>query len=336
MSSRTALRNFLYGINLNEGPLYFASNVSKEKLNLVAIANNDRIPGLQVSDSTLYNIWSFPPKDDIVKARINDRRLESSLRARWNKSGSIWSSFMLTKTSTENSYRSSYVVRFKNENKENTQQHTRDIIDFAKSFGIPSIWKLVPNATKMGYTVHVISCKSLNCTGIDRFEVLQVKYPSYHPSLDYTPSIFKSFDETRYVFELADSHLTLPEIKKLQHLAEAYSNKTFPTEGAYPNPFIVIEGLDGVGKFKFIINISILITILNINHALESSVIFQSGLHKIFNFLGPQCLSKYFLQVMRFLAKVTFLSIISDFLDHLFSSASSFYKVYLTIGDMLD
>ena len=60
------------------------------------------------------------------------------------------------------------------------------------------------------------------------------------------------------------------------------------------------------------------------------------GLHKIFNFLGPQCLSKYFLQVMRFFAKVTFLLIISDFLDRLFPSGSSFYKVYLTIGDMLD
>ena len=61
-----------------------------------------------------------------------------------------------------------------------------------------------------------------------------------------------------------------------------------------------------------------------------------AGLHKIFNFLGPQCLLKYFLQVMKFLAKVTFLSIISDFLGRLFSSASSFCKVYLTIGDMLD
>ena len=39
---------------------------------------------------------------------------------------------------------------------------------------------------------------------------------------------------------------------------------------------------------------------------------------------------------MRFLAKVTFLSIMSDFLDHLFSSASSFHKVYLNIGVMLD
>ena len=40
-------------------------------------------------------------------------------------------------------------------------------------------------------------------------------------------------------------------------------------------------------------------------------------LHKIFNFLGPQCLSKYFLQVMArdSLQKVTFLFIISDFLN---------------------
>ena len=255
MSSRTALRNCLYGINLNEGPLYFASNVLKDKLNFVEIANDESIPALQVLNSTLYNLWSCSPNDDIVKARINDRRLESGLRAKWNESGSIWSSFMLT--SAGNSYRSSCVVRFKNENKENTLQYTRDIVDFAKSFGIPSIWKLVPKAGKMGYTVDVISCESLNyCNGIDRFEVLQVKYPSYHPSLDFRLSIFKSFDETRHVFELADSHLTLPEIKKFQHLAEGYSSKSFPTEGAYPNPFIVIEGLDGVGKTTLVNNLT--------------------------------------------------------------------------------
>ena len=134
---------------------------------------------------------------------------------------------MSMKTSTENFYRSSYVVMFNNENKENTLEHTRDITDFAKSFGIPSIWKLVPIAGKIGYTIHVISCESLNCERIDRFEVFQVKYPSYHPSLDFRHSIFKSFNEIQSILELADSHLTVPEIEKLQHLAEAYSNKLF-------------------------------------------------------------------------------------------------------------
>ena len=76
--------------------------------------------------------------------------------------------------------------------------------------------------------------------------------------------------------------------------------------------------------------------IIWLRRIMAKPVVLCTGLHKIFNFLGPQCLSKYFLQVMRFLAKVTFLSTISDFLDLLFSSASSFYKVYLTIGDMLD
>ena len=37
------------------------------------------------------------------------------------------------------------------------------------------------------------------------------------------------------------------------------------------------------------------------------------GPHQILHFLGPQCLSKHFLQVMRFLAKVTLSWNISDF-----------------------
>ena len=50
------------------------------------------------------------------------------------------------------------------------------------------------------------------------------------------------------------------------------------------------------------------------------------GLQKIFHFVGPQCLSKYFLQVMRFqVAKSDphFL-IISDFFNDLSSSTSLF------------
>ena len=38
--------------------------------------------------------------------------------------------------------------------------------------------------------------------------------------------------------------MAIPEIKELKNLAEEYSKKA-----AYPNPFIVVEGLDGVGKF---------------------------------------------------------------------------------------
>jgi hypothetical protein len=251
MTSRTALRHCLYGVNLNEGPLYFASHVFKDKFDLTA--DNKSIYDSQALNGTLYNLSSFSPQENVVKARIKDQRLASCLQAKWNGTGSIWSSFVLVKTSKENSYRSSYVVKFTNEDKETTQQHTQDIIDFARSFGIPTIWKLVPLVGKMGYMVHVIPCESQNCEGIDHFEVVPVKYSSYHPSLDFRHSIFKSFDETRYLLELADRHLTPPEIKKLRQLSDTYSNKTFPTKEAYPNPFIVVEGLDGVGKFNFII-----------------------------------------------------------------------------------
>ena len=63
-------------------------------------------------------------------------------------------------------------------------------------------------------------------------------------------SVFKSFDETLSLLKQEDLRLELPAIKKLIYFAEAYSNKTFPIEDAYPNPFIVVEGLDGVGKYK--------------------------------------------------------------------------------------
>ena len=251
MSSRIILRNCLYGININEGPLYFESPVIKDKFNFTC---DESIAGLEILNNILYNLCSaVSPQEDIVNARINDRHLESNLRAKWNESGSIWSSFVFPLSSeTKTSYRSSCVVKFNNEDKENTQQYTRDVIDFAKSFGIPSIWKLVPTAGKLGYTVDVISCESqLRNERIDQFEILPVKYSAYHPLFDFGHSIFKSFDETRSILDLADFHLKLPEIKKLKHLAETFTNKNFATRDAYPNPFIVVEGLDGVGKFNF-------------------------------------------------------------------------------------
>ena len=54
----------------------------------------------------------------------------------------------------------------------------------------------------------------------------------------------------RRIIDLANLHLTLPEMKKLSHLFEEYSNRNFSPVRAYPNPFIVVEGLDGVGKFQ--------------------------------------------------------------------------------------
>ena len=231
--------------------MYFESPVIKDKFNFTC---DESIAGLEILNNILYNLCSaVSPQEDIVNARINDRHLESNLRAKWSESGSIWSSFVFPLSSeTKTSYRSSFVVKFNSEDKENTQQYTRDVIDFAKSFGILSIWKLVPTAGKLGYTVDVISCESqLRNERIDQFEILPVKYSAHHPLFDFGHSIFKSFDETQSILELADFHLKLPEVKKLKHLAETYTNKTFTTRDAYPNPFIVVEGLDGVGKFNF-------------------------------------------------------------------------------------
>ena len=247
---KIALGNCLYGININDGPLYFKSPIGNNSNDIYT----ENIVGSEILGSILYTFWTADsPQEDIVKTRINDRHLESNLREKWNESGSIWSSFSVFPLSSETktSYRSSCVVKFNNEGKENTKQYTRDVIDFAKSFGIPSIWKLVPTAGKLGYTVDVISCESQSCEIIDQFEILPVKYSAYHPLFDFEHSIFKSFDETRSILELADSHLELPEIKNLKDLAEEYSKKTLATRDASLHPFIVVEGLDGVGKFYF-------------------------------------------------------------------------------------
>ena len=66
-------------------------------------------------------------QEDIVKTRINDRSLERSLRAKFNQSSSIWSSFLVV-NNTETFYRSSCVLEFNNEDKDNTQQCTSDIM----------------------------------------------------------------------------------------------------------------------------------------------------------------------------------------------------------------
>ena len=248
MSSRIVLKNCLYGINVNEGPLFFASAVTKDNFNYVAHENIVNIQSSEILNSILYHLCNVvSPEEDIVKARINDRTLELGLRGKLNQSVSIWSSFLLVKNS-ETLYRSSYVVKFKNEHEDNTQQCTSAIIDFARSFGIPFISKLVPTVGKLGYTVNVLQGASQSCEKIEPFEILPVKYFSHHPSFDFGHSIFKSFGETRSMLDLADCHLTIPEIKKLKSIADTYSRKALQIKDAYPNPFIVVEGLDGVGK----------------------------------------------------------------------------------------
>ena len=153
MSSRIVLKNCLYGININEGPLFFASAVTKDNVNYVAHENIVNIQGSEILNSILYHLCNVvSPEEDIVKAKIDDRTLELGLRAKPNQSVSIWSSFLLVKNSETlyDLYRSSYVVKFKNEHEDNTQQCTSAIIDFARSFRIPFISKLVPTVGKLG------------------------------------------------------------------------------------------------------------------------------------------------------------------------------------------
>ena len=249
-SNRTLIRNCLYGININDGIVCFASPsvVRDNLLNSAPIKEN--IP--ELLNSILNNVCNvIPQQEDIVKGRINDRHIESTLKAKWSSSGCTWSSFLLAANSdTETSYYSSFVIKFDNEAKQNMEKYTQDVTDVAKSLGIPSISKLVPSECGLGYTVDIISCESKPRERIDQFDVLPVKYSGYHPSFDFGHSIYKSIDEMRRIIDLANLHLTLPEMKKLSHLFEEYSNRNFSPVKAYPNPFIVVEGLDGVGKFQ--------------------------------------------------------------------------------------
>ena len=240
------LKNCLYGINVNEGPLLFASSVIKEKFNYVT---HEIIQGSEILDGILYHVCNVAAsQEDIVKARINDRSLELELREQFNQNSSIWSSFLVVNNTERRFYRGSCVVKFNNEDGGNTQQCTSDIIGFARSSEseIPFISKLVPTVGKLGYTVSVISCESESCEKIDQFEILPVKYIGHHPLFDFGHSIFKSLEETQSILGLADCHLNMPETEKLKSKADACSRKTFQFKDAYP--FIVVEGLDGVGK----------------------------------------------------------------------------------------
>ena len=259
MSSRIILRNCLYGININEGPLYFASSTIKEKLNLVI--HDENIPDSSgILNSILYHICnSVSPQEDIVKASMNDENLESCIREKCNETACIWSCFLfnITDLDTKKLYRSGSVLKFDIENEENTQQYTRDIVNLSKSFGIPTISKLIPASGKPGYVVNVISCASQNCGEIiDHFDVLPVRYSGHHPLFHFSHSTFKSFAVTQNVLDIADRHLIVPEINKLRGLAKTYKNHTFPTKADNnPKPFIVVEGLDAVGKFKYKLSI---------------------------------------------------------------------------------
>ena len=255
---QTVLRNCLYGININEGPLYFASSTIKEKFNLVI--HDENIPDSSgLLNSILYHVCnSVSQQEDIVKARISARNLESRIREKWNETACICSCFLFNITDTDLTkklYQSGSVLKFNNENEENTQQYTRDIVNLSKSFGIPTISKLIPTIGKPGYMVNVISCASQNCGDIiDHFEVLPVRYSGHHPLFDFRHSIFKSFEETQNVLNIADHHLTVPEINVLKRVAKTYTaNKTFSAKNGHQNPFIVVEGLDAVGKFSYTI-----------------------------------------------------------------------------------
>ena len=53
MSSRLILRKCLYGINVNEGPLFFASPVIKDKFNDVT---HEIIQGSEILNGILYHV----------------------------------------------------------------------------------------------------------------------------------------------------------------------------------------------------------------------------------------------------------------------------------------
>ncbi|XP_028393221.1 UMP-CMP kinase 2, mitochondrial-like [Dendronephthya gigantea] len=257
------LRNCLYGINLNERVLYLASPVTRNQFSLEYSneETHENVKQNMLADNILYKLCDWvDPEEDIIKARINDRNLETCLKEKWGMSGHIWSSFLLVKNSKAvKSYRSCFVVTFNDEDKTNTQQYTKEIIGFAKTFGMPTVLKFEPTVGKpgAGYTVDVISCESpAALEKIDQFVVFPVKYPGHHPSFDFGHSVFKSFEETRNTLKLAEGNSSLTDMQKLQHLAETYVNKNFPPTDAYPNPFIVVEGLDGVGKSTLVQNLA--------------------------------------------------------------------------------
>ncbi|XP_046847252.1 UMP-CMP kinase 2, mitochondrial-like isoform X2 [Xenia sp. Carnegie-2017] len=250
MSVQIALRNFLHGVNINDGPLYLASPSLTGKFCSFAF-NGTRIP--DYLNNILYTICNvFGSEDNVVISRIKEEHLERSLQGKWSVN-SILNGFLLAADPiTTKPFRSNFLVQFNDE----VEDNTKNVIEFAKEYGIPFISKLVPNSTKTSYSVDVISCMSEEI--IDQFQLLPVKYDGYHPALEFGHSVFKSFVEVQKTLEIASQSLSLPEVKILKDLSKEHSNDIFAIAepSTYLNPFIVVEGLDGVGKTTLVTNLA--------------------------------------------------------------------------------
>ena len=87
----------------------------------------------------------------------------------------------------------------------------------------------------------------------DHFSISAMKYPHHHPSFDFQVSVYKSLDEIQNILETALKHVPNQEIQQLQQLAmqlQLVIDKDQSTTEKYPYPFIVVEGLDAVGKYE--------------------------------------------------------------------------------------
>ena len=233
----------LFEIDVDQGPLYFASATVKHNLNLQA-NDFDSVSASEFFSGILYYVSNtIFPAQDLVQSRIMNASLKEHLKTL--SCDNIWSSFSLL--TEKKSFQQGFTLKFKRDSLESLDKYTKNVVKVAKTLGSTSISKLVPY-NDQGFLVDVISCETED--RLDHFELLTVKYSSYRPSFDYDSSVFHSFEEIQNVLDLANNCTPNPEIENLKYLAKNYTNK--PSSPALPeqrpHPFIVVEGLDAVGK----------------------------------------------------------------------------------------
>lgn len=240
-STEWTREDYLFGIDVDKGPNYFVSCEAKSKLKL---DGNGSFSLPEFGNGVFYNVSnSSKPQQDLVKSRITNNLLREHLMTL--SCEEIWSSFQLC--TQRGSFQSGFTVKFEdNGNSENLEEYTKNVINIARTFGLTSIAKLMPN--DQGFFIDVISCETKD--KVDQFEICSVQYSGCHPSFNHGHSIYKSFKEVQNVLDLASKHEPHPEIQKLKNLAKSkiYKKKLSVTSEQRPYPFIVIEGLDAVGK----------------------------------------------------------------------------------------
>ncbi|XP_028391077.1 UMP-CMP kinase 2, mitochondrial-like [Dendronephthya gigantea] len=258
--------NCIFGIDKKEGSLYYATKAAiNEKSDYIAI--DETISGsVELRKRPAYNLcYEISPNDDIIRSRDMDEKMKRCLKGRWNEDIIISSSFLLyeNEESKAKNFFPGLVATFSSDDENGSEEATfSEILSTlkAESLEIPySMMKLVLTVDADGDRKHLLRVLKLNDSQLleaDVFEVFPVKYSRHHPLFDFKNSIFKSFNETWEILKLANLHLNsigskLPEMKELLRVAENYSTNT------YRHPFIVIEGLDGVGKTTLVRNLSI-------------------------------------------------------------------------------